>query len=138
MAAEPHSLRLGPISAAAPGPLYQQIVDGIRREIASGRLSPGAPLPSFRTLAGQLLVSLITVKRAYEDLERAGVIHCHQGLGTFVAERGGDRIRSANREAAQAAIRQAVSAGRDAGYSHQELAAELRREWQRQTNESTI
>jgi len=72
MANDRKKLLLGPISPAAPGALYQQIVDGLKREISEGRLKPGEPLPSFRALAEDLLVSLITVKRAYEELERRG------------------------------------------------------------------
>ncbi len=75
----------GPISPAATGPLYQQIVNGFKREIGEARLSGGTPLPSFRLLAEQLLVSIITVKRAYEELERDGIIYRRQGIGTFVA-----------------------------------------------------
>ena len=86
------SLPIGPISPAAPGPLYQQIVEAVTREVASGRLPPGRPLPSLRTLAEELQVSLITVKRAYEELERAGVIYRRQGLGTFVAENSADAL----------------------------------------------
>ncbi len=85
MTASWRRLLIPPISAAAPGALYQQIVDGLTREISEGRLPPDAPLPSFRGLAEELLVSVITVKRAYEELEREGLIYRRQGLGTFVA-----------------------------------------------------
>jgi len=54
--------------------LYKQIVDGLKREVSEGRLAPGTALPSFRRLAEDLLVSIITVKRAYEELERDGII----------------------------------------------------------------
>src|SRR6202161_935173 len=84
---------MGPISPAAGGTLYQQIVDRLKREVSEGRLAPGAALPSFRLLAEELLVSVITVKRAYEELEREGIIFRRQGLGTFVAEGGVDRRR---------------------------------------------
>ena len=87
-------LQLGPISPAASGPLYQQIVDGIKREVLANRLTAGSALPSYRVLAEQLLVSLITVKRAYEELEREGITFSRQGLGTFVAARGNDRTRA--------------------------------------------
>jgi GntR family transcriptional regulator len=90
---ESKSWLIGPISPAAGGTLYQQIVDHLKREISEGRLKPGAALPSFRQLAEDLLVSVITVKRAYEDLEREGIIFRRQGLGTFVSEQGHDRSR---------------------------------------------
>jgi len=117
---------LGPISPAAPGALYQQIVDAIKREVAAGRLAPGSPLPSFRVLAEQLMVSLITVKRAYEELEREGIIYRAQGIGTFVAERGHDRTREVRRDAAEEAIAAAVRAGREAGMSDRDLQQLLR------------
>src|SRR5882757_7416601 len=126
MATVPVSLRLGVISAAVPGALYQQIVDAIKREVGSGRLAPGSALPSFRALAQELLVSLITVKRAYEELEREGIIYRRQGLGTFVAERGHDRTREVQRESARESISAAVRAGREAGMSDRELQHLLR------------
>jgi GntR family transcriptional regulator len=117
---------IGPISPAAPGALYQQIVDAIKREVAAGRLAPGSPLPSFRALAEELMVSLITVKRAYEELEREGIIYRAQGIGTFVAERGHDRTREVRRDAAEEAIAAAVRAGREAGMSDRDLQHLLR------------
>jgi len=121
-------LRLGPLSAAAGGPLYQQIVDAVKREIAAGRLAPGSAMPSFRVMAEDLVVSLITVKRAYEDLEREGIIYRRQGLGTFVADRGDDRARDAHLTQAKEALRSAVEAGRAAGLSDRELQRLLREE----------
>jgi GntR family transcriptional regulator len=101
-------------------------VDAIKREVAAGRLAPASALPSFRALAEELLVSLITVKRAYEELEREGIIYRRQGLGTFVAERGDDRTRAVRREAAERAIATAVRAAREAGMSDRELQQVLR------------
>jgi GntR family transcriptional regulator len=121
-------LRLGPVSAAAAGPLYQQIVDGIKREVLANRLTAGSALPSYRVLAEQLLVSLITVKRAYEELEREGITYSRQGLGTFVAARGNDRTRADRRATAREALRAAVDAGREAGLSDRELIQLLRDE----------
>ena len=117
----PPKLRLGPVSPAAPGPLYQQIVDALKREVAAGRVPPGAPLPSLRALAEELLVSLITVKRAYEELEREGIIHCRQGLGAFVADHGDEDARRGRRDAARQALRAAAEAGRQGGLADREL-----------------
>lgn len=121
-------LRFGPVSPAAPGALYRQIVEAVKREIAADRLLPGSPLPSFRVLAEELLVSLITVKRAYEELEREGIIYRRQGLGTFVSERGHDRTRATKRVAARAGIAAGVHAGKEAGMSDRELQQFLREE----------
>ena len=122
------SVSLGPISAAAAGPLYQQIVDGIKREVLANRLPAGSALPSYRVLAEQLLVSLITVKRAYEELEREGITYSRQGLGTFVAARGNDRTRAERRLMARDALRSAIQAGRQAGLTDRELVQLLRDE----------
>ncbi len=121
-------LRLGPISPAAPGALYQQIVDAFKREIAAERITPGSPLPSFRALAEELLVSLITVKRAYEELEREGIIYRRQGLGTFVADRGHDRMRASRRAAARDSIAAGVRSGREVGMTDRELQQVFREE----------
>ena len=122
------AVQLGPVSAAASGPLYQQIVDGIKREVLANRLGAGAALPSYRVLAEQLMVSLITVKRAYEELEREGITYSRQGLGTFVAARGNDRTRADRRAKALAALRAAIAAGQEAGVSDRELIQMLRDE----------
>ncbi len=112
---------LGPISPAADGALYQQIVDGLKREISEGRLQPGDPLPSFRSLAEDLLVSLITVKRAYEELEREGIIFRRQGLGTFVSEQGHDRSREAKLAVAEGLLREAFREAAEAGLKPAEV-----------------
>lgn len=124
---QPHKLTLPPISAAAHGALYQQIVDGIKREISEGRLAPGAALPSFRALAEELLVSLITVKRAYEELEREGIIYRKQGLGTFVSENGVLRSRAAKRAQMEALFQEALREGAEAGMNSKEIQAIFQR-----------
>ena len=121
-------LRFGPISPAAPGPLYEQIVAAVKREIAAARLLPGEALPSVRALAAELLVSLITTKRAYEELERDGIIWSRQGLGTFVADSGAEEIARGRRQQARASIAQAVRDGRAAGLSDKDLIDWLKKE----------
>jgi len=114
-------LLIAPLSAAAGGPLYLQIVDGLKREISEGRLAAGAPLPSFRRLAEELLVSVITVKRAYEELERDGIIYRRQGLGTFVADAAADRSREVKTARAAALFRQGVREAAEAGLSQKAI-----------------
>jgi GntR family transcriptional regulator len=106
---------MGPISPAADGALYQQIVDRLKREVSEGRLKPGAVLPSFRQLAEDLLVSVITVKRAYEELERDGIIFRRQGLGTFVAEQGHDRSCAAKLATAKELLLEGFREAAEAG-----------------------
>jgi GntR family transcriptional regulator len=73
------------LSAASPDPMYKQITDQARDAIASGELAAGDKLPSIRELAEALNTSVITVKRAYLDLENEGCIISRPGLGSFVA-----------------------------------------------------
>lgn len=115
------ALLIGPISPAASGPLYQQIVDGFTRAIGEGRLMPGMALPSFRALAEELMVSLITVKRAYEELERDGIIFRRQGLGTFVAELGGEASRESKLKNARELFEKAVREASEAGLTAEEI-----------------
>ncbi len=118
-----HRLIVPAVSPAAPGPLYEQIVEGLKREIGEGRLNPGAPLPSFRQLAAELMVSVITVKRAYEELERDGIIFRKQGLGTFVADDGATRSREMKRGRVEDLLRESLREAREAGLTTQELLA---------------
>ena len=108
---------IAPLSTAAGGPLYLQIIASLKREISEGRLEAGAPLPSFRQLAEDLLVSVITVKRAYEELERDGIIYRRQGLGTFVSDAAADRSREVKTAHAAALFRQGAREAAEAGLS---------------------
>ena len=74
------------ISQADRRPMYLQIIEQIRQRIAVDDWQPGFELPSIRALAASLQVSVITVKRAYLELERDGVIATRQGKGSFVAD----------------------------------------------------
>lgn len=74
-----------PISQADPRPMYLQIMEQIRHRVAAGHWRPGDEIPSIRALAVDLRVSVITVKRAYLELEHEGVVVTRQGRGTFVA-----------------------------------------------------
>lgn len=81
-------MRAGPSSivlSQTGGPLYQQIVEQIKQKIAVDEWAPGNEIPSIRQLAAELRVSVITVKRAYLELEREGLIVTQQGKGSFVA-----------------------------------------------------
>jgi GntR family transcriptional regulator len=67
-------------------PIYRQIVRQVSDGLAGGALKPGDRLPSHRELAGQLAIAPLTVKKAYDTLERQGLIHTQRGRGTFVRE----------------------------------------------------
>ncbi|HHW11090.1 MAG TPA: GntR family transcriptional regulator, partial [Firmicutes bacterium] len=76
------------LSSSSDQPYYRQIVEQIRHLILSGRLKPGTQLPSVRQLASDLTVSVITTRRAYEELEREELIVTRPGTGSIVAEGG--------------------------------------------------
>lgn len=74
------------ISPSEGVPIYLQIIQQIRRGVASGELSPGEELPSIRALADRLVVNPNTVARAYRELEIAGVVTTSRGMGTYIAD----------------------------------------------------
>lgn len=83
------------ISNSSSIALYEQIENQIKTQILNGSLKPGAPLPSIRTLAKELKVSIITSKRAYEELEKEGFIQTVVGKGTFVSGANSERLKEA-------------------------------------------
>jgi GntR family transcriptional regulator len=83
------------LSPTNPDPLYQQVTDQIMNAIACGDLAASDRLPSIRELAKVLDISVITIKRAYADLEAAGYIVSRAGLGSFVAEVDREELRAA-------------------------------------------
>jgi len=111
------------ISEASGVPFYRQIVDQIGQLIRSGRLMPGEQLPSVRQLAGELLVSLITTRRAYADLENAGLIVRRQGHGTFVALEIDLASHEQAIETTRAHFGEALGAARRMGLAEEEIKA---------------
>ena len=84
------------ISNSSGKPIYEQITSQIKNLIISGHLQAGDALPSMRTLAKDLRISVITTKRAYNDLEQEGFIETITGKGSFVAARNTEVIREGN------------------------------------------
>ena len=81
------------ISNSSKEPIYEQITNQIKSSIISGNLKEGEALPSMRQLAKDLQISVITTKRAYEELEKAGFIYSIVGKGSFIAEQNLDVMR---------------------------------------------
>jgi GntR family transcriptional regulator len=113
------------ISQSDPRPMYLQIMEQIRRRIALGEWQVGQEIPSIRALAITLKVSVITVKRAYLELEREGVIATRQGRGSFVADTVDLDTRLRRQELDQH-IRAAAGIGQALGLSYKDLASTLR------------
>lgn len=106
------------ISDSSGRPLYEQIAGQIRSQVLAGTLPGGTQLPSIRLLARELQVSIITTKRAYEELERDGILRTVAGRGTFVCEHTPERRREMHgdevKEALRAAARKAKNGGMEA------------------------
>jgi GntR family transcriptional regulator len=113
------------ISHADPRPMYLQIMDQVRRRVAVGDWPPGLELPSIRALAASIQVSVITVKRAYLELEREGVIVTRQGRGSFVADSAGLSARL-HHEELDAHLAAAADVGRRLGLTEDDIAVRLR------------
>ncbi len=113
------------ISNAGGTPIYEQIATQIKSQILSGALSAGDALPSIRTLARELRISVITTKRAYEELERDGFIETVAGKGSFVAAKNTDFLREEALRRIEAALQQAADHARRAGIPVQELRGML-------------
>ena len=84
------------LSNSSDKPIYEQIASQVKAQILSGTLAAGAKLPSIRALASDLGVSVITTKRAYDELENEGFLYTLPGKGCFVAERSTELLREEN------------------------------------------
>ena len=113
------------ISHADRRPMYLQIMEQMRHRIAVGDWPPGHEVPSIRAMAVATKVSVITVKRAYLELERAGVIVTRQGKGSFVADNV-DLGRQLKHEELDEHLRAAAEIGRHLGLTPDELGERLR------------
>ena len=109
------------ISNSSGKPIYEQITNQVKAAILSGELSPGDALPSMRLLAKELRISVITTKRAYEELEREGFVETVVGKGSFVARQNRELLREARLREVEARLEQAVEAARAGGVSLAEL-----------------
>lgn len=111
------------ISNSSGVPIYEQIKDGIKSAILSGELVEGEALPSMRILAKELRISVITTKRAYEELEGEGFIVSLVGKGSFVAEKNREFIREENLRRMETLLQQAIELGRMIGLEADEVKA---------------
>jgi GntR family transcriptional regulator len=96
-------------------PIYLQIADAVRAAVAAGVYRPGEVLPSLRAMAIELHVNPNTVQRAYDALEREGLIYAQRGRGLFVAERGAASAQSATGDGVRRTLEEAIRAGQTAG-----------------------
>lgn len=109
------------ISNSSKKPIYEQITSQIKDMIMSGRLDEGDLLPSMRLLAKELRISVITTKRAYEELERDGFIETVMGKGSFVAGKNLEFVREEQFRRAEEHLNKSVEIAKSSGISQEEL-----------------
>ena len=109
------------ISNSSGKPIYEQITDQVKEQIMAGALAAGDALPSMRLLAKELRISVITTKRAYEELERDGFLENVPGKGCFVAPQNRELLREAQLRRTEEFLSQAVEEARKGGITLEEL-----------------
>jgi GntR family transcriptional regulator len=107
--------------------MYLQIVDQVKQRVATGDLVPGQEIPSIRGLAADLRVSVITIKRAYFELEQAGIIVTNQGKGSFIADNLPDLGKSVQLEELYRHLRAAADISQLLGWSPREIIEALKK-----------
>ena len=113
------------ISNSSGIPIYEQLVTQIKNLILNGALQDGGALPSMRLLAKELRISVITTKRAYEELEREGFLCTVVGKGSFVAAKNPDLLREQQRRIVEDSLAKAVESAKNYGISLEELQESL-------------
>lgn len=111
------------VSNSYEGPIYEQIKRQILQAILASELLPGDVLPSLRSLAKDLKVGVLTINRAYTELENEGYIENVQGKGCFVAQRSSDLIKEHLTAGASEKMEQAILEAKKAGSSDEEILA---------------
>lgn len=106
-------------------PIYEQIYSQLKAQIIAGALSPGEALPSIRALAKDLKISVITTKRAYDELEAEGFLYTVAGKGCFVAEKNLDLIREQQLKELEDHLSAAAELAKSCGVSPEELSEML-------------
>ena len=109
------------ISHSSNKPIYEQIMAQIKSQILSGVLKEGDALPSIRLLAREFRISVITTKRAYDELEHEGLLHSVAGKGTFVAAANPQLLREEKMRQLEDLLQKAVDSAKEHGFSLEEL-----------------
>lgn len=114
------------ISNSSNMPIYEQISSQIKKEILKGLLEEGSPLPSIRGLAKDLQVSVITTKRAYDELEKEGFIETMQGKGSFIAIQNKELMKEKKLKIIEEKLADIVDESKILGLEFTEIEAMLR------------
>lgn len=109
------------LSNSSGKPIYEQIADQIQEQILTNALKAGDALPSMRLLAKELHISVITTKRAYEELEREGFLETIPGKGCFIAPQNRELLRETQLRRVEDTMAQAVDEAKKGGFTLSEL-----------------
>ena len=109
------------INSSSMVPIYEQIMDQIKAQITAGDLRENDVLPSVRTLAKDLKISALTVKKAYDNLEQEGYTVTVHGKGTYVAAANTERMLEEQRREVERDLEKAVEKGRRCGLKDEEI-----------------
>lgn len=111
-------------------PIYDQIYTQIKAQIISGSLQTDEPLPSIRSLAKDLRISVITTKRAYDELEKEGFIYTVPGKGCFVAQKNVQLLREENLKKIEEYMQNIISLAATCNLTQAEVMEMLRVNWE--------
>lgn len=106
-------------------PIYQQIAEQLRADILGGKIKEGDYLPSIRSLAKELKISVITTMKAYEILAEEGLVTASQGKGFYVNAQDSEMLREQHMRKVEDALQEAISAAKIAGMTELELKSTL-------------
>lgn len=114
------------IENSSDEPIYQQIVTQVKGEIFSGKLIEGEALPSIRNLAKDLQISVITTKRAYEELEREGFIESVTGKGSFISGQNKELLREKRMKILEDKLQEIIKESKVLNLSFEDLVSTLK------------
>ena len=114
------------LSNSSGKPIYQQIADQVKEQVCSGTLTAGEALPSMRLLAKELRISVITTKRAYEELEKDGFLYTVPAKGCYVAPRNKELLREENLKKIETRIDEILTLAAACGLTQAEVLEMVR------------
>lgn len=123
------------LSNSSGKPIYEQITDQVKEQIMTGALAAGDALPSMRLLAKELRISVITTKRAYEELEKGGYVYTVPAKGSYVAQQSTQLVREAYLTQIEEHIQEILSLAAACGLGEEEVLDLFRLLWRDQDTE---
>jgi len=109
------------IDPGRPVPIFSQIMEGVRLAVATGRLQAGSRIPSIRDLAVELRVNPNTVAKAYQELERSGMVEVRRGTGYFIANSDSQKITRERKQILESRIQELLSAALEMGFTPEQV-----------------